>query len=83
MLRGQRVFWGIAPVVGERSKAYWETTNGVIFPPCFVPTSQWNRAFALSAVKLIREIEGHVYFMPIRVNITHYLTGLIDTEICC
>jgi methylenetetrahydrofolate reductase (NADPH) len=77
LLRGQCVFWGIAPVLGERSRAYWETTNRVVFPSGFEPTLEWNRAFAISAVEAIRALEANVYFMPIRVNLTKYLQGLI------
>ena len=68
LLRGHCVFWGIAPVVGERSKAYWETTNRVIFPTGFSPT-----------LEMIRDLGGNAYFMPIRVNLTQYLTGLLST----
>ncbi len=77
MLAGQDVFWGIAPVVGERSQAYWETTNRVIFPTGFAPTLGWNRAFATNAVRTIQGFGGNVYFMPIRVNLAAYLTGLL------
>lgn len=78
MLRDQCVFWGIAPVLGVKSKAYWETTNRVIFPVGFEPTLDWGRAFAKRAIPRIREIGGHAYFMPIRVDLTQYLTGLLD-----
>jgi methylenetetrahydrofolate reductase (NADPH) len=77
MLRGQCVFWGIAPVLGERSQAYWETTNRVVFPAGFVPSMEWNRAFARDAIKLIRGLDANVYFMPIRVNLAKYLGGLM------
>jgi methylenetetrahydrofolate reductase (NADPH) len=77
LLRGQCVFWGIAPVLGERSQAYWETTNRIVFPSGFEPTLEWNRTFAISAVEAIRALEANVYFMPIRVNLTKYLQGLI------
>jgi methylenetetrahydrofolate reductase (NADPH) len=78
MLRGQCVFWGIAPVLGERSQAYWETTNRVVFPAEFVPAMDWNRAFASAAIKLIRAMDANLYFMPIRVNLAKYLGGLIE-----
>jgi methylenetetrahydrofolate reductase (NADPH) len=77
LLRGHCVFWGIAPVLGERSQAYWETTNRIVFPSAFVPTLEWNRSFAVSAIGVIRSLEANVYFMPIRVNLTKYLEGLI------
>ncbi|WP_158743855.1 methylenetetrahydrofolate reductase [Acidisphaera sp. L21] len=78
MLRGTEVFWGIAPVLGERSKAYWETTNRVVFPPDFSPTLEWNREFARAAVGLISSLAANVYFMPIKVNLAKYFDGLLD-----
>jgi len=80
MLRGQTVFWGIAPVLGQKSQAYWETTNRVIFPGGFAPTLEWNRDFATKAVRAIQGLGGNVYFMPIRVNIATYLTGLLPDD---
>ena len=78
MLQGHEVFWGIAPVLGDRSRAYWETTNQVIFPSDFVPTLDWNRNFAVKAVQAIRSLGNHVYCMPLRVNLADYLTGLLS-----
>jgi methylenetetrahydrofolate reductase (NADPH) len=77
LLHGHDVFWGIAPVISERSRAYWETTNRVIFPRGFAPTLSWNRNFAAQAVKAIRRLGGNVYFMPIRVNLSSYLSNLL------
>lgn len=77
MLRGQVVFWGVAPVVGERSQAYWETTNRVLFPSHFTPTLDWNRRFAAQAVRTVRELGGNIYFMPIRVKLATYLADLL------
>lgn len=79
MLQGQEVFLGIAPVIGERSRAYWETTNRIIFPPVFMPTLDWNRNFAAKAVKAVQSLGDNVYFMPIRVNLTSYLTDLLPS----
>jgi len=80
LLRDHCVFWGIAPVIGARSQAYWETTNHVIFPASFSPTLEANRTFARSAVDLIRHMQGNVYFMPIRVDLATYLTGLLPPQ---
>ena len=77
MLAGHNVFWGIAPVTSARSRAYWETTNKIIFPASFAPTLEWNRAFARSAIRTIRDLNANVYFMPIRVDLAQYLNGLI------
>jgi methylenetetrahydrofolate reductase (NADPH) len=72
------VFWGIAPVTGERSRAYWETTNRVIFPSDFVSDLKWNRTFARDALALIKRLGSNVYFMPIRVNLSEYLSGILE-----
>lgn len=77
MLHGQSVFWGIAPVLGERSRSYWETTNKIVFPSDFRATFDWNREFARSALTEIRALDANVYFMPIRVDLAKYLTGLV------
>lgn len=77
MLRGQTVFWGIAPVLGDRSRSYWETTNKIVFPSAFRPTLDWNREFARSALHAIRALQANAYLMPIRVDLAQYLTGLL------
>lgn len=77
MLEGQNVFWGIAPVVGDRSRSYWETTNKIVFPAGFRSTLEWNREFAISALPIIRSVGANVYFMPIRVDLARYLAGLV------
>ena len=77
LLHKRCVFWGIAPVLGERSKAYWEATNKIVFAAGFAPTMEWNRSFASSAVGAIRGMGGNVYFMPIKVNLAAYLRGFL------
>jgi methylenetetrahydrofolate reductase (NADPH) len=77
MLQGQNVFWGIAPVVGDRARSYWETTNKIVFPAGFRSTLDWNREFARSALPIIRSLNANVYFMPIRVDLAKYLVGLV------
>jgi methylenetetrahydrofolate reductase (NADPH) len=78
MLQQHCVFWGIAPVLGDKSRAYWEKTNQIVFPPEFVPSLDWNRDFARRAIQLIRQLNANVYFMPIRVDLASYLSGLLD-----
>jgi methylenetetrahydrofolate reductase (NADPH) len=77
MLQGQSVFWGIAPVVGDRARSYWETTNKIVFPAGFRSTLDWNREFARAALPMIRSLGANVYFMPIRVDLANYLAGLV------
>ena len=40
------------------------------------PELNWNREFAKSALRVIRSLQANVYFMPIRVDLAKYLTGL-------
>lgn len=79
MLRGQDVFWGVAPVLGQKSQAYWETTNRVIFPAGFVPSLEWNRNFAARAIQAVQGFGGNVYLMPIRVDLSTYLFNLLPS----
>ncbi|WP_206059768.1 methylenetetrahydrofolate reductase [Novacetimonas cocois] len=77
-LHGENVFWGISPVVGPRSRSYWETTNHVIFPHDFEPTLDANISFARQMMRAVRAQGGNVYLMPLRVNLERYLTPLCD-----
>jgi methylenetetrahydrofolate reductase (NADPH) len=79
MLAGQTVYWGVAPVLGARAKAYWETTNRVVFPAGFAPEMAWNKNFARAALRTIRAGGGNAYLMPIRVDLASYLAGLLDS----
>jgi len=76
ILHGFNVFWGIAPVLGEKARAYWEVTNKVVFPREFEATLAWNTAFARQAMDLVRQAGGNVYLMPIRVDLKKYLAEL-------
>jgi methylenetetrahydrofolate reductase (NADPH) len=77
LLLGHNVFWGITPVTTETSRAYWAESNRVIFPRDFAPTLAWNQSFACGALELVRGAGGNVYFMPIRVDLERYLTGIL------
>ena len=76
ILHGFSVFWGIAPVLGEKSRAYWEVTNKVVFPQEFEPTLAWNTAFARRAMDFVSEAGGNAYLMPIRLDLRKYLAEL-------
>ena len=72
------VFWGLCPVVGERSHTYWTKRNNVLFPKGFVPELSWNKDFSCEVLQYLRQNGGHVYFMPIKVPVVDYLTGVVD-----
>ncbi|MES1257159.1 MAG: methylenetetrahydrofolate reductase [Acidobacteriota bacterium] len=80
LLTGKRVFWGVAPVTTETSRAYWEATNRTVFPRDFAPTLEWNQAFARRALEFLRTHGGHIYFMPIRIDIERYLRGVLNQD---
>lgn len=69
-------FWGLSPVVSERSQRYWQRVNGVEFPSEFLPTLHWNQSFALRFLSEIADRGGNAYLMPIKVDIERYLAPL-------
>ena len=77
-LNGYDVYWGVSPVMGERSKSYWENSNNAFFPKDFQPTLDWNRGFAEKALQFARENGDNIYFMPIKTGISEYLSGILN-----
>ncbi|MBB2201868.1 methylenetetrahydrofolate reductase [Gluconacetobacter tumulisoli] len=77
-LAGETVFWGLSPVIGPKSRSYWETTNHVVFPRDFASTIDANVAFACDAIRTVRAQGGHVYLMPLRVKLSRYLAPIQD-----
>ncbi|MGO2957793.1 MAG: methylenetetrahydrofolate reductase [Acetobacter sp.] len=77
-LRDETVFWGLSPVIGPRSRSYWETTNHVVFPKDFSPTLDANIAFAQTVLRELSSSaeDGSVYLMPLRVKLEQYLPPL-------
>lgn len=76
MLAGSDIFWGVSPVVAESSKRYWETKNDVVFPKDFEPTLEWNVEFSKKALAYTRQMDSHIYFMPIKVDLKAYFEGV-------
>lgn len=77
-LQDTEVFWGISPVITEKSVGYWETKNKAVFPACFNPTIDWNIDFARQALEFARKTESNLYFMPIRMNAAEYLQRIFN-----
>lgn len=78
ILNGYQVFWGVSPVISEKSRGYWEKRNLVFFPREFAPTMAWNRGFARRVLAFVRQNGGNAYFMPIRIDLAEYFDGLLD-----
>lgn len=76
LLEGKEVYWGVSPVMSQRSVNYWETKNSAIFPRSFAPTLEWNIAFARSVRRAVAQMDANIYFMPIKTNLIPYLTGV-------
>ena len=71
------VFWGLAPVIRESSKHYWETKNKVVFPESFECTMKWNQDFAKDVLDFSHDENFNVYFCPITVDFVEYLKGIV------
>jgi len=71
------VFWGATSVTGTRSARYWTTRNRALLPRGFRPTLEHSRELAAGLLRYAREHGDHVYFMPIRVPASAYLSGLV------
>lgn len=78
MLEGREVYWGVSPVMSERSVNYWETKNNVIFPRDFKPTLEWNINFARKTMEFVKNNDTNIYLMPIKTNLLPYLTGAFN-----
>ena len=79
MLSAYDVFWGIAPVLTEKSRSYWESTNQAIFSPDYQHTMEFNQRFARDFLSHLSGPRAHAYFMPIRTNTVAYLEGILET----
>lgn len=76
ILDGLEVYWGISPVLSERSISYWRNKNSAIFPKSFEPTLEWNIDFARKVIRFAKEHDHNVYLMPIKAKIMPYLEGV-------
>lgn len=77
MLSSFDVFWGISPVLSEKSRGYWEATNQAVFAADYQHTMEYNQSFARSFIDRLSGDRSHVYFMPIRTNTAMYLEGIL------
>lgn len=77
VLSDTHVFWGLAPVIRESSKDYWETKNNIRFPVDFTCSMDWNKSFAKKVLDRTRTDTFHVYFCPITVDFIEYLDGIV------
>ncbi|MDR1672583.1 MAG: methylenetetrahydrofolate reductase [Bacteroidales bacterium] len=79
-IQNKDVFWGVSPVMSDRSKAYWETRNSAIFPESFTPTLEWNIRFGKQVIEFCKQQNFNLYLMPIRIDLPVYLKELFGTS---
>lgn len=77
-LADDTVFWGVSPVVGPKSRAYWERVNHVVFPRDFDTGLDANVAFAREVLNFAKVRGDNAYLMPLRVDLAAYLGPLRD-----
>ncbi len=78
LLDGHEVYWGVSPVLSNRSKSYWEIKDKAVFPKSFQPTMDWNIDFAKKVIEFIKTSSGGLYFMPITIDIADLLPKVFD-----
>lgn len=78
LLDGHEVYWGVSPVLSNRSKGYWERKDKAVFPKNFQPNMDWNVNFAKRVIKFIKKTRGGLYFMPITIEIARLLPEVFD-----
>ena len=74
----QDVYWGVSPVLSDRSQGYWERKNKVVFPKAFKPTLDWSIAFTKEVMQFADENDASLYVMPIKTDLEKYLAGVFS-----
>ena len=78
LLDGHEIYWGVSPVLSNRSRGYWERKDKAVFPKSFKPTMDWNIDFAKKVIDFIKTSSGGLYFMPITIDIAELLPKVFD-----
>lgn len=76
LMQGLNTYIGLSPITTESSMKYWEVKNKVQFSSGFRPDYQWNIDFSNQAIRLARESDMNIYFMPIRIDMAKYFGQL-------
>ena len=76
MLDGLEVYWGVSPVMTQRSQSYWERKNHVVFPRSFEPTLDWSVELTREVMAFADKNDASLYVMPIKTNLAAYLAGI-------
>jgi methylenetetrahydrofolate reductase (NADPH) len=76
-LTGREIFWGIAPVLSQANRNYWESRNRAIFPKSFRADLFWNVDFGRRVLGFCETNGFNLYLMPIKVDLAAYLSGVL------
>lgn len=76
-LEGLCVYWGVCPVITERSKLYWESKNEAMFPKSFNLGYSYNVELAKAIMKRAYNFNSNIYFMPIRTDPMQFLRDVL------
>ena len=77
LLKEENVFWGISPVITEKSYNYWIKQNNAIFPADFELNLDWNINFYHKVKKITEKSKSHhLYLMPIKIDLNNYLNHI-------
>ena len=73
---GLETYIGLSPITTQASMNYWEVKNKVKFPLDFRPDYAWSIDFANRALQTARDRGLHIYFMPIRIDLPKFFSGI-------
>ena len=76
MLDGIDVYWGVSPILSQRSQSYWEMKNNVVFPRDFEPTLAWSIDFSKRVMEFAGKSGSSLYLMPIKTDLEDYIKGV-------
>ncbi|MFN4215827.1 MAG: methylenetetrahydrofolate reductase [Brevinematales bacterium] len=77
--QGLSVWWGISPILTEKSLAYWQEKNHVPIGKGYDISLEGNITWARFVLERVMRQKGYaLYLMPIRVDISTYLPPLFE-----
>ncbi|MCX7883119.1 MAG: methylenetetrahydrofolate reductase [Brevinematales bacterium] len=78
--RGLSVWWGVSPILSQKSLVYWREKNRVPLSESYDLSLEGNIRWARFVMERVAgETEYALYLMPIRVDITSYLPPIFET----
>jgi len=77
--RGLEVWWGVSPILSEKSLCYWRDRNRVPLADDYDLSLEGNARWARFVLEhLMGEKQAALYLMPIRVEVSRYLPAIFE-----